>query len=256
MTSRLDDEPGRHPELQEEPRLLPVPALEEVEGAERRHHEGRRHHRRDHVVRVLRDRPGAQDELAEAFQPQGAVGPQPEARRVLHECVGRRDEVSGEPASGEEGQGRGEVSPPPQPLLSEDQQREKGRLQEEGEESLHRQRVANDVPGVAREARPVGPELELHRDSGDDAEGEIEAEDPDPEPGGVVPALSPATQAEGLHHDDEKGQAHGQDGEQVVVDDRECELEAVPEESLAHHGRRSSPAVGALETLIDRGTRA
>ena len=40
--------------------------------------------------------------------------------------------------------------------------------------------------GVAGEARPVGAELELHGDAGDDAEGEVDGEDAGPEARAIV----------------------------------------------------------------------
>ena len=73
-----------------------------------------------------------------------------------------------------------------EPLLAEEEQAEERRLGEEGEHALHRQRLADDAAGVAGEARPVGAELELHRDAGDDADGEVEPEDARPEAGDVV----------------------------------------------------------------------
>ena len=110
------------------------------------------------------------------------------ADRVLHERVRADDEVAGQPAPDEQRDGGEEVTAPAQPMLAEDEQAEEARLEEEREQSFHRERLADDAAGVSRERRPVGAELELHRHAGDDADGEVDAEDPDPESRGVVPA--------------------------------------------------------------------
>ena len=75
-----------------------------------------------------------------------------------------------------------------EPLLAEEEEAEERRLGEEGEHALERQRQADDAAGVAGEARPVGAELELHRHAGDDADGEVDAEDARQEARDVVPA--------------------------------------------------------------------
>jgi hypothetical protein len=123
--------------------------------------------------------------------------------------------------------------------------------------------VADDVARIAGKPRPVGPELELHRDAGHHADREVDAEDPDPESRRFVPPLAAPAQAEGLHHDDEKGQAHRQDREEVVVDDGERELEAVQDDRVAHltsstqlaPGHRTKPDTKRLSG-IDAPTRA
>ena len=68
--------------------------------------------------------------------------------------------------------------------LAEQEHAEEGRLGEEGEDAFHEERLPDDAAGVVREARPVGPELELHRDAGDDAGCKGDREDLRPEPGG------------------------------------------------------------------------
>src|SRR5262249_9010383 len=125
---------------------------------------------------------------------------------------------------------------PAEPSLAEHQEGEEARFQEEREQPLHRQGLTDDPSGVPGEARPVRAELELHGDTRDDAHGEVDAEDADPEPGRVVPPFVAAAEADGLHHDDEQSQAHRQLGEVVVVDDREGELQPVPEERVGHSG--------------------
>src|SRR5262249_10640636 len=88
--------------------------------------------------------------------------------------------------------------------------------------------------GVAREPAPVGPELKLHRDAGDDADREVEAEQPRPEPRGVGMRRVAAAERSPLEIDDEPRQAHRQLREEIVIRDREAELQAVPEGGVAH----------------------
>jgi hypothetical protein len=45
---------------------------------------------------------------------------------------------------------------------------------------------------------------------------------------------SPPGRAHGFHEDDQKGQPHGELGEQVVVGDRERELQPVKDERVRH----------------------
>ena len=140
------------------------------------------------VVQELGDRPWIEDEGAEVAQAEDSVGAELVPDRVLHEGVGRDDEVAREPAADEERDRGEEVAARTEPSLAPDQQGEEARLEEEGEDPLHRQRLPDDVAGAAREGRPVGAELELHRDAGDHAHREVQAEDADPEARGVVVA--------------------------------------------------------------------
>src|SRR5262249_11309206 len=67
----------------------------------------------------------------------------------------------------------------------------------------------------------------------DHAHRERDAEDADPEPGRIVPALAAAREAEALHDRDEEREAHRQDRKEIVVDDGERELQAVQEQGIA-----------------------
>ena len=64
-----------------------------------------------------------------------------------------------------------------QPVPAEDPQAEEGRLEEEREQPLDRQRGAEDVADEARVVAPVHPELELLDDAGDHADGEVDQEE-------------------------------------------------------------------------------
>src|SRR3954452_25030076 len=59
-------------------------------------------------------------------------------------------------------------------------------FEKEREHALHRQRLSDNAAAVLREARPVGPELKLHRNAGHHPHGEIEPEDLGPESRGAV----------------------------------------------------------------------
>ena len=77
----------------------------------------------------------------------------------------------------------------PEPLFAEEEHAQEGRFEEEGEHPFHRQRLAITPPEYLGELRPVGAELELHGDAGDDAEDEVDGEDLGPEARGAVVAL-------------------------------------------------------------------
>ncbi len=87
---------------------------------------------------------------------------------------------------------------------AEDPQAQEGRFQEEGQQSLERQRGAEDVADEARVRAPVHPELELLHDPGDHAHREVDQEELAEDlvsrryfscrspPGGLKPATSDA----------------------------------------------------------------
>ena len=233
-------------------RVVDMEALERVVGADRRHHEGGRDDAGHHVVRVLREGPRVEQEGPEVAELQGAVGGDDVAHRVLHERVGADDEVAGQPAPGEQGQGGEEVPARTEAPLAEDQEPEEARLQEEREQAFHREGVADDPAGIAGEVGPVGAELELHRDARDDADGEVDAEDADPESRGVVPPAVSGAEADRLHDDDEQRQAHRQLREQVVEHDRERELQSMPEERVGQAGSLPGES-GAAQRSRDDG---
>jgi hypothetical protein len=71
-------------------------------------------------------------------------------------------------------------------LFAEEEEAEEGRFEEEGEDAFHGEGLADDAAGAARELRPVGAELELHGNAGDDAEQEVDGEDLGPEARGLA----------------------------------------------------------------------
>src|SRR5690242_20372862 len=101
--------------------------------------------------------------------------------RMLHKGIGCDDEISGEPGSQKEHYGRYEMSPRAETLLAEEEQAEKRRLGKECEHTLHGEREADNAASIIGEARPVGAELKLHRNSGYNAYRKVDAEDASPE---------------------------------------------------------------------------
>src|SRR5262249_19217644 len=194
-----------------------------------------------------------QDEGPEILEDQDAVGPEAVADRALEERVRRDGEVARDPASEEERARRSDVPLLSQPALSENQQRQESRLQQESQDDLYCEGVGDDVDGEARKLRPVRAEMEFHRNPRNHADGEVDPEDADPEPRGVVPALPPGPEPQGFHHHDQQGQPHRQDREEVVVDDGERELEAMEKERIAQ-AWTSHPAVdGSVSPQIYSG---
>ena len=187
-------------------------------------------------MQVLPERPGIAEEGAEIGEVEQPVGTCAVSDRVLHERVGGDDEVAREPRPHEQSHGHREVTEPAESLLAEEEQTEERGLEDEGEHPLDGEGLAHDLAGVPGEAGPVRPELELERDSRHDAHGEIEREDPRPEPRDLVVPLSAVSQREGLEDDDQERQPHRELREQVVVGDRERELDPVPEKAVAHLG--------------------
>src|SRR5262249_36063859 len=114
------------------------------------------------------------------------------------------------------------------------------RLEKECEEPFHRERVADHAAGVSRKRSPVRAELELHRDAGHDADREVDAENPNPEPRRIVPARVAGSQAGRLENDDEQREAHRQLRKEIVVDDREGELQTMPERGVGHSSLMAS----------------
>jgi hypothetical protein len=95
-----------------------------------------------------------------------------------------------------------------QPPLSKDEQAQERRLEEEGEQAFHRERLADDAAREVREPGPVGAELELQRDPRHHTDREVEPEDADPESRGLVMALGSRAQPAPLQPEDEQGEAH------------------------------------------------
>src|SRR5437870_9334866 len=131
-------------------------------------------------------RPGVEEESGKAHEDHRAVLRARVAGRVLHPRTGGDDEVAREPRAQEDECGGEPVPPAPEPPLAEEEEGQEGRLEEEGEDAFHGERLADDATGRAREARPIGPELELERDARHDAHGEVDRDAAPPEARGAV----------------------------------------------------------------------
>ena len=114
-----------------------------------------------------------------------------------------------------------------QPLLAVEKQPQESRFQEEAEDSLHGQRLADHAAREPRKARPVGAELELHGDAGDHAENEIDGEDAAPEACGAVPVVVAGAQRHGLKRHNQQAQPHGELRKKVVKGDGEGKMKAM-----------------------------
>ena len=90
-------------------------------------------------------------------------------------------------------------------------------------------------PEYFGEVRPVRPELELHRDAGDYADGEVQSKDLRPETRRGSVALVTGPERAPFPVDEEPGQSHRQLGKEIVVGDREGELKPVPQSGIVHH---------------------
>ena len=113
-----------------------------------------------------------------------------------------------------------------QAIPAEEEQPDKGRLEEERHQAFDRQRGAKDVAHVVAVVGPVGAELELHGQPGGDTEGEIDTEQLAPELGHVLVDLLAGHDVDRLHDGQQEGQAQGQRHEKKVIHRRHGELQA------------------------------
>ncbi len=151
---------------------------------------------------------------------------------MLHPGVGDDDEEAGDPGAEEDHEGGAPVRPAREAFLAEEEEAEEGGFEEEGEDAFHGEGLADDSAGAAGELGPVGAELKLHGDAGDDAEDEVDGEDAGPEARGLVVAGVVAGEGDGLEDDDEQRQPHGELGEEIVIGDGERKMDAVEEENV------------------------
>src|SRR5271157_3482682 len=121
-----------------------------------------------------------------------------------------------------------------EPLLAVEEQPQERRLQEEGETAFHGQGLSDDAASKAGEMRPVGAELEFHRDSGYYANDKVDTENLRPEAGSPVITLVVCLERQSLQNHDQRRQSHRQLREQVVIGHSERELQAVDQECAIH----------------------
>src|SRR6266849_11174641 len=178
---------------------------------------------------------------------------------MLHKRVRDQDEVAGQPAPQRYRHRRHEMVPWPEALLAPDERADERTLQKEGEHAFHCERLSDHTAGVPREVCPVGTELELHCNIGDDTHGEIEPEQLAPEPDGVIVLFVTRPQRTPFPVDQEPRQSHGELREEMVIGQREPELQPAPEggigEIRVHCCLGALPAASPdeLEAMIESG---
>src|ERR1700693_6258003 len=91
-----------------------------------------------------------------------------------------------------------------QPFLAKHEQSKKGRFQEEGIDSLHSERLPDHAAGSLREARPIGTELEFHRDACYNAHSEVDGEDLYPETRRLIVTLVAGSERRSFENDDQQ----------------------------------------------------
>jgi hypothetical protein len=144
---------------------------------------------------------------------------------MLHPGIGGDDEATGGPRAQPDQNGREPMQRPADDPLAEQEDAEKRRLEEEGKGTFHGQGLRDDRAGPGREARPVGAELELHRDAGHHAHDEGDGKDARPEARRRVVALLAPDEVEGFQEHENECQAHGELGEEVMVGQGKGELQ-------------------------------
>src|SRR5215470_7049701 len=125
-------------------------------------------------------------------------------------------------------------------FFSEKKQAKKTGFQKKRKDPFHSEGLSDNAPSGLGKCRPVGAELKLHGNTGDDSNGEINSEDTRPEPGGAVVVFIPGAQEFGFEVNQEQGETHGQLRENVVKSYGECEMEAMHRQRLFHSSPPSS----------------
>src|SRR4029077_2095223 len=100
-------------------------------------------------------------------------------------------------------------------FFAPDQRANERALQKEREHAFHRQRLSNYSAGISGKIRPVRAELKFHRDSGDDADGEIESENFCPKPNRAIVFLVTTSERAPFPVNQKPRQPHGELRKQV-----------------------------------------
>ena len=167
--------------------------------------------------------------------PSGANGV---PHRVLHEGVRHQDEVRRKPAANGHAHGSEKVFSRAKPLLAKYERANEGAFEQEREHPLHGERLADHTTGISSERRPVRAELELHRNTRHDADREGEAEDLCPESHRDRVSLVSRSQGAPFPEHQKPHDPHRELGKQVVIRDRERELQTMPERRVVGHDLR------------------
>src|SRR2546430_509473 len=147
---------------------------------------------------------------------------------MLHERIRDENEVAGNPTSERDRNRSAEVSARAQSFLTPDQRADECALQEEREHSFHCERLANHAAGILRKVSPICSELKFHRNPRDDTDREIESEDLRPKPNSLVVFLVTSSERAPFPVNQKPREPHGELRKQIVINDREPELQPVP----------------------------
>ena len=153
------------------------------------------------------------------------------ALRILHEAVGDQDPHGRQVGSQRNQVGDDQVLRLGQALPAEHHETDERRLHEESHQAFDRERRAEGVADEARVVRPVGPELELHRQAGGDTQREVDQEQPAPEMGHPAVDVASGGDVDRLHRREHEGKAERQRNEQEMIERRHGEL---PSRQLDH----------------------
>jgi len=114
-----------------------------------------------------------------------------------------------------------------QPFFAEEKKSQKGRLEKEGKDALHRKRLPDHPARCFREFRPVRAELKFHRNARNDTQREADSENLRPKPGSAIPFFIPVAQGDRLDDEDQQREPHRELRKNVMERDGEGELQAV-----------------------------
>ena len=216
-----------------------VAVFEEVVGADAHDEEGAGEHGADPDVDEPVDGGRVEDEGPEVddFGAFASCGRDDVvAGRGLLPTVGDDDPDGREDGSEADHEGGEEVHLLSDAVPAEDEDGEEARFEEEGEDSFGRESGAEDVADEAGIDGPVGAELELHDDSGRDADGEGNGEEFDPELGEAVPVGIACLEPDGLEDDEEHSHPDGKGRKEVVHHNGEGELDSGEKDDVEFHG--------------------
>jgi len=139
-----------------------------------------------------------------------------------------KNEVPGDPAADCNRDRGAKMCARSESFLTPDQCADERTLQEEREHSFHRQRLSDHAAGILRKIRPVRSKLEFHRNAGHDSDREIQSENLGPKPNRLIVFFVTGPQGAPFPVNQKPRQPHGELRKQVVINDREPELQPVP----------------------------
>src|SRR5215470_9004408 len=151
---------------------------------------------------------------------------------MLHKSIRDQNKVTGNPTSQRNRQGGEEMVSRAQSLLAPNKRADKCAFQKEGEHGFHCQRLSDDTACISGKVRPIRSELKLHRNAGDDTDGEIESENLCPKTNGLIKLFIARPQRAPFPIYEEPCQSHGELRKQVVVGEREGKLQPAPKSRI------------------------